>query len=217
MHGAVPQLSMAGLDPATQTAQAAATPQGHVYILASKRNSTLYIGVTNNLAARIFAHREGRGSTFTRKYGVKRLVWYETYDMVADAIQRETSLKRWPRKWKLDLIEKSNPEWSLRNPMTKSGWPGQARPWRVGGAMSCHSQARVAGLYPSHPQFFLPVHGCNRARSGRHHPRKHPESGTWSVYGESAIRRVNLANLAAPGHFIRIRTDSPVNRAFTRC
>ncbi len=86
-------------------------PQGHVYILASKRNGTLYIGVTNNLAARIFAHREGRGSVFTKKYGVKLLVWYESYDMVVDAIQRETSLKRWPRKWKLDLIEKSNPDW----------------------------------------------------------------------------------------------------------
>lgn len=86
-------------------------PQGHVYILASKRNGTLYIGVTNNLAARIFAHREGRGSHFTSKYGVKMLVWYESYDMVADAIQRETSLKRWPRKWKLELIEKFNPAW----------------------------------------------------------------------------------------------------------
>ena len=86
-------------------------PQGHVYILASKRNGTLYIGVTNNLAARIFNHREGRGSVFTRKYGVKILVWHETYDLVTDAIQRETSLKRWPRKWKLELIEKFNPEW----------------------------------------------------------------------------------------------------------
>ncbi len=86
-------------------------PQGHVYILASKRNGTLYIGVTNNLAARIYAHREGRGSQFTKKYGVKMLVWYETYDMVVDAIQRETSLKRWPRKWKLELIEKLNPNW----------------------------------------------------------------------------------------------------------
>jgi putative endonuclease len=86
-------------------------PQGHVYILASKRNGTLYIGVTNNLAARIFAHREGLGSTFTKRYNVKMLVWYETYAMVTDAIQRETSLKRWPRKWKLELIEKFNPNW----------------------------------------------------------------------------------------------------------
>jgi putative endonuclease len=86
-------------------------PQGYVYILASKRNGTLYIGVTTDLAARIFAHRNGTGSAFTKKYGVKILVWYETYDMVTDAIQRETTLKHWLRKWKLELIEKTNPNW----------------------------------------------------------------------------------------------------------
>jgi putative endonuclease len=85
--------------------------QGYVYILASKRNGTLYIGVTTDLAARIFAHRNGTGSAFTKKYGVKILVWYETYDMVTDAIQRETTLKHWLRKWKLELIEKTNPNW----------------------------------------------------------------------------------------------------------
>jgi putative endonuclease len=87
-------------------------PHGHVYILASKRNGTLYVGVTNNLPARIQAHREGRGSVFTKKYRLKILVWYETFDMVVDAIQRETSLKRWPRNWKLALIEKDNPDWN---------------------------------------------------------------------------------------------------------
>ena len=86
-------------------------PQGHVYILASMRNGTLYIGVTNDLSARIYAHRNGTGSAFTKKYGVKRLVWYETYNMVTDAILRETTLKHWLRKWKLELIEKSNPNW----------------------------------------------------------------------------------------------------------
>jgi putative endonuclease len=85
--------------------------QGYVYILASKKNGTLYIGVTTDLAARIFAHRNGTGSVFTKKYGVKILVWYETYDMVTDAIQRETTLKHWLRKWKLELIEKTNPNW----------------------------------------------------------------------------------------------------------
>ena len=88
--------------------------QGHVYILASKRNGTLYIGVTTDLPARVFAHRNGTGSTFTKKYNVKLLVWYETYDMVTDAIQRETTLKHWLRKWKLELIEKSNPNWDDR-------------------------------------------------------------------------------------------------------
>jgi putative endonuclease len=62
--------------------------QGHAYILASKRNGTLYTGVTNNLSARIYAHLEERVSAFARKYGVRHLVWYETYDMVTDAIQR---------------------------------------------------------------------------------------------------------------------------------
>jgi len=86
-------------------------PQGHVYILGSKRDGTLYIGVTTDLSARIFAHRSGTGSAFTKKYGAKILVWYETYDMVTDAIQRETTLKHWLRKWKLELIEKTNPDW----------------------------------------------------------------------------------------------------------
>jgi putative endonuclease len=86
-------------------------PQGYVYILTSRRNGTLYTGMTTDLSSRVHAHREGRGSAFTRKYAVKFLVWYETYDLVVDAIQRETSLKRWPRKWKVALIEKTNPEW----------------------------------------------------------------------------------------------------------
>ena len=86
-------------------------PRGHVYILASKRNGTLYIGVATDLSARVFAHCNGTGSAFTKKYAVKQLVWYETYDMVTDAIQRETTLKHWLRKWKLELIEKVNPNW----------------------------------------------------------------------------------------------------------
>ena len=86
-------------------------PQSHVYILASKRNGTLYIGVTTDLSARVFAHRNGTGSAFTMKYAVTQLVWYETYDMVTDPIQRETTLKHWLRKGKLELIAKSNPDW----------------------------------------------------------------------------------------------------------
>lgn len=84
---------------------------GFVYIMASKRNGTLYIGVTSNLVERVAQHKEGRGSDFVKKYGVTMLVWYEEFALVTDAIQRETSLKRWPRKWKLDLIEKHNPDW----------------------------------------------------------------------------------------------------------
>jgi putative endonuclease len=102
---------MVGLDPTTQTLPRFPMPQGHVYILASKRNGTLYIGVTNNLPERIYAHRCGTASAFTKKYNIKMLVWYETYGMVTDAIQRETTMKHWLRKWKLELIEKTNPNW----------------------------------------------------------------------------------------------------------
>ena len=84
---------------------------GWVYILASKRNGTLYLGVTGGLIARVAAHREGAGSSFVRRYGATNLVWYEFHDRIENAIQRETSLKRWRRKWKLDLIEEKNPQW----------------------------------------------------------------------------------------------------------
>ena len=86
-------------------------PSGFVYILASKRNGTLYIGVTSDLLDRMEQHREGVGSSFVKKYGVRRLVYFEEYALYTDAIQRETSLKRWKRAWKLALIEKHNPRW----------------------------------------------------------------------------------------------------------
>ncbi|MGB5485430.1 MAG: GIY-YIG nuclease family protein [Parasphingorhabdus sp.] len=83
----------------------------HVYILASRRNGTLYIGVTGNLAARIFAQKNGKGSEFTEKYRVTKLVYIETFTDVRDAIVREKALKKWNRGWKLRLIEESNPDW----------------------------------------------------------------------------------------------------------
>jgi len=82
-----------------------------VYIMASERNGTLYIGMTNELAARAFQHREGLIDGFTKRYGVKMLVYYETYNDVEFAIQRETRLKKWKRRWKIELIEKFNPDW----------------------------------------------------------------------------------------------------------
>ena len=82
-----------------------------VYIMANKRNGTIYIGVTNDLARRVYEHREGLVHGFTTRYGLKMLVHYEVFDSISLAIQRETSLKRWPRRWKLALIEKSNPQW----------------------------------------------------------------------------------------------------------
>ncbi|WP_075995294.1 GIY-YIG nuclease family protein [Salaquimonas pukyongi] len=85
---------------------------GFVYIMASKRNGTLYTGVTSDLARRVYEHREGLIEGFTKRYDCKMLVWYEEYFNVADAIQREKSIKRYYRKWKLDLIESINPEWN---------------------------------------------------------------------------------------------------------
>ena len=84
---------------------------GSVYILASGRNGTLYIGVTSDLPGRLHEHREGFVPGFTRQYDVKQLVWYEHHARIEDAIQREKNLKHWLRSWKLQLIERSNPQW----------------------------------------------------------------------------------------------------------
>ena len=86
-------------------------PKGFVYILASKRNGTLYIGVTSDLPRRMEEHRESRSPSFVRRYDVNRLVYFEEYPLYADAIRRETNLKRWKRDWKLALIEQHNPDW----------------------------------------------------------------------------------------------------------
>ena len=82
-----------------------------VYIMASKRNGTLYIGVTSNLVQRISQHKEDAFEGFTKKYGVHRLVYFEMHDTMESAITREKQLKKWNRAWKLQLIEKDNPEW----------------------------------------------------------------------------------------------------------
>ena len=82
-----------------------------VYILASKPNGTLYIGMTNNLLKRVDQHKNNLVEGFTAKYGVHQLVYYEQYHNVNDAISREKQLKKWARQWKLELIEKENPEW----------------------------------------------------------------------------------------------------------
>jgi putative endonuclease len=88
-----------------------ATKDFWVYILASKPGGTLYVGVTNDLIRRTFEHREGLAPGFTKKYGVKSLVFYEQHDTAIAAIQREKNIKHWPREWKIDLIVSMNPEW----------------------------------------------------------------------------------------------------------
>jgi len=85
--------------------------QPAVYILASKRNGTLYVGVTSNLANRIQAHRSGVVDGFTEKYDVKTLVYLELHSDMYEAIQREKRIKKWNRAWKIQLIEQGNPEW----------------------------------------------------------------------------------------------------------
>jgi putative endonuclease len=90
-----------------------------VYILASRRNGTLYIGITTDLAKRMAEHDQGILPGFTRRYGVCQLVYYEHHVSIPEAIQREKTVKRWHRQWKLRLIETKNPAWTnLYNPAT---------------------------------------------------------------------------------------------------
>jgi putative endonuclease len=83
-----------------------------VYFMTNRRNGILYVGVTTDLPARAYQHREGLIAGFTKRYGLKKLVYYEVFDDVRDAIQREKTIKHWPRAWKV----------------RRRGWPGQARP-----------------------------------------------------------------------------------------
>jgi putative endonuclease len=82
-----------------------------VYIVASRRNGTLYVGVTSDLPQRGYEHREGLVDGFSRQHGCKRLVWYDEYADVVSAILHEKRLKRWQRAWKIALIETMNPDW----------------------------------------------------------------------------------------------------------
>lgn len=84
---------------------------GWVYIMTDRYRGALYTGVTSNLPSRVTQHRDGRGSEFCAKYGLKRLVWAERFDSIQDAIAFEKRVKRWRRQWKFELIEKSNPDW----------------------------------------------------------------------------------------------------------
>jgi len=85
--------------------------QYYVYIQASKRNGTLYIGVTGDLVKRVYEHKQNDVEGFTKQYKVHNLVYYETYGDVSEAILREKQMKKWNRQWKINLIEKHNPQW----------------------------------------------------------------------------------------------------------
>ena len=82
-----------------------------VYMLASRRNGTLYVGVTSDLVQRVWQHRSALAEGFTKRYGVHRLVWYEVHETMENAILREMALKKWNRAWKIRLIEETNPAW----------------------------------------------------------------------------------------------------------
>ena len=84
----------------------------YVYILCNKRNGTLYTGVTSELIKRIYEHKNNLVDGFTKKYNIHRLVWYEIHESAEAAISREKQIKKWDRKWKLELIEKNNPKWN---------------------------------------------------------------------------------------------------------
>ena len=84
---------------------------GWLYILANKPGGTLYVGVTNDLVRRVFEHRQGSVEGFTKRYDVKMLVYYEQHDDIRTAIQREKTIKHWPRAWKVRLIRGANPDW----------------------------------------------------------------------------------------------------------
>jgi len=83
----------------------------YVYLLASRRRGTLYVGVTNDLSKRVWQHKQDLVEGFTKKYGVKSLVWFEQTESIESAIVREKQIKKWNRDWKVELIEKTNPQW----------------------------------------------------------------------------------------------------------
>ena len=101
---------MAGLVPALHVLHSARMAGGYVYILASAPNGVFYVGVTNDLVRRVYEHRNGLVPGFTKKYSVKRLIYFERYDDIQAAIQREHNIKHWSRTWKVRLILAGNPE-----------------------------------------------------------------------------------------------------------
>ena len=102
---------MAGLVPAIHVSQNFGMAGGYVYILTNRPNGILYVGVTNDLIRRVFEHRSGFVDGFTKRYGLKRLVYFERFDNIRDAIQREHNIKHWPRTWKVRKILVDNPDW----------------------------------------------------------------------------------------------------------
>ena len=129
---------MAGLVPAIHAAQHCVMMGDWIYIVTNRANGVLYLGVTSDLSRRVHEHREASIEGFTKRYGLKRLVYYEWYDDIRQAIQREHNLKHWFRAGKVRLVLDMNPDWpDLYEDLARAvdaratgrrGWPGQARP-----------------------------------------------------------------------------------------
>jgi putative endonuclease len=103
---------MAGLVPAIHVLHHPRMSGGYVYIMASAPNGILYVGVTSDLVRRVYEHRNGLIAGFTKRYAVKRLVYFENHEEIQAAIQREHNIKHWSRKWKVRLILADNPDWN---------------------------------------------------------------------------------------------------------
>ena len=103
---------MAGLVPAIHVLHHQRMSGGYVYIMASAPNGILYVGVTSDLVRRVYQHRNGLIAGFTKRYSVKRLVYFEYHEGIQAAIQREHNIKHWSRKWKVRLILADNPDWN---------------------------------------------------------------------------------------------------------
>jgi putative endonuclease len=108
---------MAGPVPAIHVLQNFNMAGGYVYILTNRPNGILYAGVTNDLVRRVFEHQSGFVEGFTKRYGLKRLVYFERFDDIREAIQREHNIKHWPRAWKIRTIVAANPNWDDLYPM----------------------------------------------------------------------------------------------------
>ncbi|UYO43269.1 GIY-YIG nuclease family protein [Rhodopseudomonas palustris] len=102
---------MAGLVPAIHALRSFGMAGGYVYIMTNRPNGVLYVGVTSDLVKRVYEHRVGVVDGFTKRYGLKRLVYFECFDDIRAAIQREHTIKHWPRAWKVRKIEVHNPDW----------------------------------------------------------------------------------------------------------
>jgi putative endonuclease len=150
-----------------------------VYILTNKPGGTLYVGVTNDLVRRVFEHREGSIAGFTKRYGVKMLVYYEQHDTAAAAIQREKNIKGWSREWKIGLIVSINPTWrDLYDEIVLRGWIAGSSPAMT--ASVPHGERYATPFFQNTRSGVVPEAEPSRARHFPSRQRMPPVAGTAS-------------------------------------